>query len=192
VQSRQLVLVPTGAGEPRPLPAHNIDRYSGALWFPDGRRILFTGRERGRDLRSYIQDLSGGPPSPLTPEGIWALSISPDGQWAAAIGPEQAISLWPIAGGPSQPVHGAQPGDRPVAWSADGQSLWVFRRGEVPTDIFRLHVATGQRELWKTLLPPDPAGVYSIIEFRVTPTGHAYFYSYTRLLSQLFVVSGVR
>jgi hypothetical protein len=89
-------------------------------------------------------------------------------------------------------VQGSQPGDRPVEWSADGRSLWVFRRGEVPTNVFRLDIATGRRQLWKTLIPPDAAGVYSIIEFRVTPSGHSYFYSYTRLLSQLFLVAGLK
>jgi hypothetical protein len=57
--------------------------------------------------------------------------------------------------------------------------------------VFRLDIETGRRELWRTLVPPDAAGVYSIIEFRITPSGHAYFYSYARLLSQLFLVSGL-
>jgi eukaryotic-like serine/threonine-protein kinase len=192
LSGRQLVLLPSGAGDPQPLPAHGIVTYSGARWFPDGRRILFSGRESGRDLRSYIQDVKEGPPRALTPENTRALSISPDGAWTAAIGPGQAISLWPVAGGPSRPVHGSQAGDRPVAWSADGRSLWLFRRGEVPAHVFQLDIATGRRHLWKTLVPPDAAGVYSIIEFQVTPTGHAYFYSYTRLLSQLYLVRGLK
>ena len=189
---RQLLLMPSGAGKPRALPAHGIESYSGAEWFPDGQRILFNGRERGRDLRSYVQDVKEGAPRPLTPENTRALSISPDGQWAAAIGPAQAISLWPVTGGPPRTVEGSQPGDRPVAWSADGRSLWLFRRGEVPAYVFRLDIATGRRLLWKTLVPPDAAGVYSIIEFEITPTGHAYFYSYTRLLSQLYLVRGLK
>lgn len=189
---RQLVLLPSGPGEPRPLPAHGIVGYNGAQWFPDGQRILFNGRESGRDLRSYIQDVKGGGPRPLTPENTWVLSISPDGEWTAAIGPGQAISLWPVAGGPSRTVHGSQPGDRPVGWSADGRSLWLFRRNEVPADVFQLDIATGRRHLWKTLIPPDAAGVYSIIEFRITPSGHSYFYGYTRLLSQLYLIRGLR
>jgi hypothetical protein len=32
---------------------------------------------------------------------------------------------------------------------------------------------------------------YSIIDFRITPAGHSYFYGYTRLLSQLFLVRGL-
>ncbi len=189
---RQLLIVPRGAGTPQPLPAHGIVLYSGAYWFPDGRRILFNGRESGHDLRSYIQDIDGGPPRPLTPENTRALSISPDGEWAAAIGPGQAISLWPVSGGASRPVQGSEPGDRPISWSADGRSLWLFRRSEVPAHVYRLDIDTGRRHLWKTLVPRDAAGVYSIIEFRITPTGHSYFYSYTRLLSQLYLVRSLK
>jgi dipeptidyl aminopeptidase/acylaminoacyl peptidase len=189
---RQLLLVPTGAGKPQPVPAHGIESYSGARWFPDGRRILFNGRERGRDLRSYIQDVKDGPPRPLTPENIRALSTSPDGEWAAAIGPSEAISLWPVAGGPPRPVQGSRPGERPVTWSADGRSLWLFRRGEVPAHVFRLDISTGRRQLWKTIVPADTAGVYSITQFWITPSAHAYFYSYTRLLSQLYLVRGLK
>lgn len=188
---RQLLLIPTGPGEPRQLEPHGIELYGGALWFPDGRRILVTGSESGKGARSYVQDRDGGAPRPLTPEGTRALSISPDGLWVAAVGSDNAISLWPVGSGSSRVLQGSEPGDRPVAWSADGRSLWLFRRGEVPTNVFQLDIATGRRALWRPLVPPDPAGVYSIIEFKVTPSGHSYFYSYTRLLSQLFLVSGV-
>jgi eukaryotic-like serine/threonine-protein kinase len=191
LSGRQLVLVPRGAGDPRPLPPHGIVSYRGARWFPDGRRILFNGNEAGRDLRSYVQDLTGSPPRPLTPANTRAVSISPDGEWAAAIGPGQGISLWPVAGGPARAVTGTQQDERPVAWSADGRALWLVRRGEVPAHVYQVDIATGRRHLWKTLVPPDAAGVYSIIEFQITPTGHAYFYSYTRLLSQLYLVRGL-
>ena len=188
----RLMLLPTAAGQARPLPAHGIASYNGAQWFPDGRKILFSGLEPGHNMRSYVQAINGDdPPRPLTPEGTRALSISPDGRWAAAIGAGQAISLWPIEGGPSRMVLGSEPGDRPMRWSADGRSLWLFRRSEVPAHVYRLDIENGNRELWKTLVPPDAAGVYSIIEFRVTPTGHSYFYSYTRLLSQLYLVRGL-
>ncbi len=163
------------------------------MWFPDGQRIFFSGSEQGRALRSYMQDLSGGALRPLTPEGTRALSISPDGQWVAAIGPEDAISLWPVAGGASRrrakarsPAIGLSHGVR-----TDGRSGCSVA-AKCPPRVDRLEIATGRRELWKTLLPPDAAGVYSIIEFRVTPTGHSYFYSYTRLLSQLFLVTGLQ
>jgi WD40 repeat protein len=188
----QLVILPRSAGNPKPLPAHGIVRYRGAEWFPDGRRILVNGNEADKKLRSYVQDIDGGQMRPITPEETWALSISPDGEWIAATGTGQPISVWPVAGGPSRPVPGSQADERPVAWSDDGRSLWTYRRGEVPVHVFRVDIASGRRQLWKTLVPPDAAGVYSIIEFEITPTGNAYCYSYTRLLSQLYLTRGLK
>lgn len=40
--------------------------------------------------------------------------------------------------------------------------------------------------------PPDKAGVSSIIEFQITPDGKSYVYSYTRLISQLYLVRGLK
>jgi hypothetical protein len=41
-------------------------------------------------------------------------------------------------------------------------------------------------------VPSDRAGVDSITEFAITRDGSAYFYGYTRLLSQLYVARGLR
>jgi hypothetical protein len=61
----------------------------------------------------------------------------------------------------------------------------------VPAHVYQLDIASGRRELWKTLIPSDSAGVYSIFEFQVTPDGRAYAYSYMRLLSQLYLAKGL-
>jgi hypothetical protein len=58
--------------------------------------------------------------------------------------------------------------------------------------VFSVDVATGRRTLWKTLRPPDAAGVYSIDQLKVTPSGDAYFYTYSRTLSELYEAHGLR
>ena len=63
-------------------------------------------------------------------------------------------------GGPSHMVPGSQKGDRPVAWTTDDKALWIFRRYEVPLQIVRLDIATGNRQNWRTLGPTDGTGVY--------------------------------
>lgn len=189
---QRLVLVPRGAGDPRELPTHGITKYSGALWFPDGRRILFNGVRPGEGVRSYVQDVEGGPPRAFTPVHTKALAISPDGQWVAGTGREPGISLWPVTGGPARPVPGSQADDWPVAWTADGKSLWVFKWNEVPADVFRLEIATGRREKARTLMPHDTAGVESIRTFRTTPAGDVYFYTYRRVLSKLYLGRNLR
>ena len=62
----------------------------------------------------------------------------------------------------------------------------------MPASVYKLDVATGRRDLWKKLLPPDPAGVYSLLNLRITPDGKVYCYSYARLLSQLYVARNLR
>jgi serine/threonine protein kinase/dipeptidyl aminopeptidase/acylaminoacyl peptidase len=190
---RKLVFVPGGSGAPQLLPPHGIIQYSGAWWFPnaDGRRVLFTGKKDGERLRSYVQDVGGGPPTAVTPEGQWAVAISPNGQWLAGTSTAQGTPLWSVTG-EQKIVPGSKEGERPVAWSADGKSLWLFRRGEVPAEIYTLEIATGRHDLKQKLTPPDAAGVYSIIEFQITPSGRAYAYSYTRLLSQLYLARGLK
>jgi Tol biopolymer transport system component len=195
---QQLVILPMGAGEPVPLPQHGITTHRGALWFPDGRRILFNG---GPDVRSYEQGIDGSPPRAVTPSNTWTTAISPDGEWLATMQgrDEEAqpgrkrspIELWPVTGGEPRPILSSRPGDRPVAWSDDGRWLWVFRRGEVPAEVARLEIETGRRQLWKRLTPPDMNGVYSVTDFKVTRDGTSYFYSYKRVLSQLYLVTGL-
>lgn len=64
--------------------------------------------------------------------------------------------------------------------------------GVVAAPLIRFDLATGSRRVVKHLQPADLSGVNSIIEFAITPDGRAYFYSYGRLLSQLYLVTGLR
>jgi hypothetical protein len=65
-------------GERRKLISDQIDHGS-ASFFPDGKRIVFYGAEPGRKPRTYVQDLDGGNPTPITSEGIAGWLLSPDG-----------------------------------------------------------------------------------------------------------------
>ncbi|HEY3124664.1 MAG TPA: protein kinase [Thermoanaerobaculia bacterium] len=48
--SNELILLPTGPGEAKPLPPANVNCHW-VTWFPDGRRLLITGSEPGHGLR---------------------------------------------------------------------------------------------------------------------------------------------
>ncbi len=65
----QLVLLPTGTGEARPL-THDGIHHQGAAWTPDGKRIVFVGNEPGHRIRYYVQSVDGGPPRAITPENV--------------------------------------------------------------------------------------------------------------------------
>jgi Fe-S oxidoreductase len=67
-----------------------------------------------------------------------------------------------------------------------------WKRGELPARIIRIDLETGRRELWKELMPLDPAGVERISNVVVAPEVHVYAYAFARVLSDLFVVEGLK
>jgi eukaryotic-like serine/threonine-protein kinase len=114
----QLFLLPPKAGEPKLLTNDAINHHFLTRWFPDGKRILFAGNEQGHGVRLYVQDLAGGKPQPITPEGVRSGSLSPDGKLVAAIGPDQRGYLYPVAGGEPRLIPGFAAADTPIIWSA--------------------------------------------------------------------------
>ena len=188
----RIVLLPTGAGQPRRLEG-SVEVHS-ARWFPDGKRILFEGHEAGRGARLFGQDLAGGGPRAITPEGVRLFSgreLSHDGRWVAAIGPDQKAYIYPVDGGEPRPIPGWGDNDELCGWTDDGRGLFVYAHGELPAKVFRLDLATGKRQPWREVLPTDSAGVVTIVPLLFTPDGRSYVYSYPRILSQLYVGEGL-
>jgi hypothetical protein len=97
-----------------------------------------------------------------------------------------------VDGGDSRPIAALLPGEFPLRYTADGRAIYVWKRGDLPARISRLDLESGRREVWKDLLPADPAGVERISNVLVTPDGKGYAYCYARLLSDLFVVEGLK
>ncbi len=196
VTPTHLVLLPTGAGESRPLPSGSVVRHHGVYFFPDSRRILFWGNEADRPVRLFAQDIPDGTPKPVTAEGTETGGvISPDGRLVVAY-PSHAgaiAALYPVEGGDSQPIPGISPNDGVVAWAGDGHELYVRESGtKMPLRVYRLDLRTGRRELWREIAPPDSSGVLAVRALFITPDGRGYAYDYLRTLSDLYVVSGLR
>jgi len=185
-----LTLLPTGPGEARSIGTAGM-HYERLEWFADGQRLLFTGNEPGRPVRTFIQNLSGGKPAPITPEGVAALRVSPDDKYVtAAMGGK--LNLFPVAGGDAKTVSAIEPRESVIRWSGDGRSLFL-RRSEEPSviKIERLDVASGHKENWRELKTPDPVGV-QIGQVVMTPDGGAYAYSFQRDISTLYLAKGLR
>ncbi|MGA8273877.1 MAG: protein kinase [Candidatus Sulfotelmatobacter sp.] len=187
----KLVLLPTGVGEPKPLTDNKTDHYNVA-WMPDSKSIIFSSAEPGHRPRSYLLDIQGGTPRAITPEGTVGGLISPDGKFLAAVDAKRQRWLYPIAGGDPQKISiTLNPAERVMGFFPDGKSLCV-RTTTVPVQVSRIDIATGHRELWKEIAPADPAGVQSIPSMRFSADGKSYAYSVGRILSDLYVVDGLK
>jgi hypothetical protein len=190
----RLVLLPTGAGEPKTVVFQGLLEILAAWPFPDGRRILLRAIEKGHGARLYASDLEGGKPRPVTPEGIdfYGVCIAPDGASVTGMGSDRMAFLYSTGGASSpRPIPGLSRGDVPIRFTADGSSLFVTRLEEVPARVFRVNLSTGRRDLWKELAPADRAGV-SAVRVRMTADGKSYAYSYARHLDDLFLVEGLK
>ena len=189
----QWMLLPTGAGSPRVLPRGNVTKLFEGDWL-DARRIVFSGWVGKRPLRVYLQDVEGGAPKPLTPEGVSIpqnAAVTPDGKFVLAVS-EKGWFLYPADGGAPRPVPGLGFGEGPVGWSASGETVYVHREQDGPTtEIEAFEIASGRRRPWKTLALPDPSGVVKIFPIIVAPDEKSYCYSYDRLVSTLHLVEGL-
>ncbi len=187
----RLVIYPIGAGDPR-FPATPGLTVQVASWLPDGDHLLLAANEAGRGVRIYLYDIAAQKSRALTPEGyrFFQRAVSPDGKTVIVSGPDRKRYLYPVEGGepvvlPIDPLMNA------MGWRADGRSIYIRRRGEVPSHVFLADVRTGKTEPWRDLMPGDSAGVTSIGAICATPKGDAYAYSYLRSLADLYVVEGL-
>jgi Tol biopolymer transport system component len=187
----QMQLLPTRAGQARPFPKDSLEHEVG-WFFPDGKRILFVGHEPGRPLRTFVQDLDGGPARAVTPEGVEAELLGADGTSLVIRAGDKRLASMPVAGGPATPIAGTEPGDEPLAWAGDGRSLFVApKRRQPPAQVYRVDGATARRELWKEFTPSDTAGLRSFVPAAASADGKTLLFHYSGSLSELYVAEGI-
>ena len=182
----RLVVYPTGPGEIRSLARGNLENYSTAQWFPDGKRVLLGGNEPGKGTRLYVQEI-GGEPRPVTPEGTRSGLLSSDGSTILARGPGGGYVLYPIDGGAARPLPGLAEEDVVAHWSRDGRWVVAYRPSEIPCRLERVDLATGERSLFEELAPDDREGLLSLREIFLTDDLRSYAYTAYYQTSSLFV-----
>jgi len=191
----RFVLLPTGVGEPVSLPPFGGTAL-GATVTPDGKTILFTASEKGEPSRLRLQDVETGKIRAISEPGVEILLyshlISPDSKFVIARGPDRVLRLYPLAGGTPRDLPYVASTEQPLRWSEDGGSFFVYTPGTLRARVDRVRLSDGRREKWKDLVPSDTAGLTFLRPPLITPDGKHYVYSYTRILSELFLANGIR
>ena len=100
--------------------------------------------------------------------------------------------LYDLKSGEAEEAQGLTEDDLPTQWTPDGHSVYVMEKSPNPLKISLVNVSSGQRTAWKEIAPSDPSGVLSVDNFHVTPDGKTYIYSVRRVVSDLFLVKGLK
>ena len=157
--------------------------------------MFLSAREKGQPQRFFVQDLPAGKPRQIGKKsfGYAGQPVSPDGQRIAAFGEwAEDLFLVPMGEGEPSTIPNSKKLD-PIRWSPDGKSILAVEIGSIPARIVRVDVATGRREPWKDLGPPDLSGVVGISRVLITPDGKSYVYGYSSsATSDLYIVDGLK
>jgi len=187
----QVELLPTGAGQPRTVTNDSLEHVR-VGWMPSGHAIVFSAYDANHGPRTYSMDLDSGKTRPITPEGTVGLLVSPDSKFLLARDSQRKRWLYPLEGGDPQPLTASlSPDDLIVDWEKDGKSILVEKAG-IPLKLVRAYLGSSKIEEVKTFSPSDPAGVVTVGGVRFSADRKSYAYDYFRILSDLYVVDGLK
>ncbi len=194
----RILLIPTGPGAPRAIETGELS-YGGRMgFFPDGRRIWFMAEDRAHGRRAWVQDLSGGKPRSVTPNGVGGVLLSGDGRFLCARAVDGNWTLYSTDTTEVHKVVGLLPGEEPIQWTAS-EELYVrgpdeLRPGEsyMTTRIYRLNPYTGSRQLWKEIHPINPLSGGAIGAVFFSADGKTCVYTHHTYSSELFSVDGLK
>ena len=197
-----LVLIPTGAGAPVDLAPGNVVNFTTASWAPDGASVVFEGVEPGKSARYYRQSITAATPEPVTPDDrsgeytndLGTRPISPDGKTIALPDRQGQLVLFPLDKPPSQGtvVPGITGVLNVLRWTPDGCCVYVRGTPILPVTVRKIDVSRRSDTVWRRLDNIDPIGLGSVYSIQIADDGRAYYYTFQRSLSDLFLVDGVR
>jgi serine/threonine protein kinase len=186
----RFTIVPTGAGETRPLDTKGLDW---VWWYPDNRHLLLSPDAPDSHTPCVEVDRDTAARRPLTPDGVVCrFPPSPDGRQLLLKDKEGRWQLYVLPHGPMRAIRGVGADDVPLQWAEDSRSLFVQRQYLPVAKIDRVELATGKSQPARDIVLADSAGFNpTVSHLAVSPNG-AYCYSYLQGLTELYAVQGIQ
>jgi Tol biopolymer transport system component len=193
----RLVLLPTGAGEPKTVPTSGLDFSGAGNWLPDGQRLLLAAAEKGRPARVFVIDVGSGNRRPVTPEGVGSLRgpsggnpVAPDGNRFLAADAKGNRFIGYVDGTAPRRLPDLPPLYTATLWAPDGRSL-IVRERDSSIRLSRWDFETGEKRPWKEIHPVgfQTGGARLVLMSR---DGESYVYQTFGALSDLYLIDGLK
>jgi hypothetical protein len=191
-KSDRFRIVPTGAGEPRELAIPGMEFVYTASFFADGKRVALFGRRGEEASRVFVLDTDSGQLRAISPplNAGYTVAVSPDQRWVAASDTDKGPALFPVDGGAADRIPELGPKFSAVGWLRD-QTLLAFERNALPSPVVRFDPKTRQVTPFRTLAPPDMAGVPRLTKVLATPDGKTFAFHFRRRTDVLYLLDPV-
>ena len=196
---RKLFLLPTGTGESRQLDTGTLT--PGTALFVDGDRVLVTGTREAVPSGTVI-DLKSGQRQDFDLSVLrgrvyvsyreMPVHVSPDGSMFSVTADDGAILGWRLTGGAPVELLKLEENERFVGWTADPDRVYVAAWDGPKARVDTLQLSTRRRTPLREIVTLDPAGMLHTPNLFLTPDASSYLYSFTRMESTLYLVSGLR
>ena len=183
-------LLPTGAGDARPLAPGGVESVETLTWLPGSQDVVFTGFQ-GRKMRIYRQRIDGSAPKAISPEDfrLFADVLTTDGRYAVGRSEDRQF-LVALDGGEQRLIPGLTRGDVVVAFSADSRFAYVQTIDSVPAVVDKVDVASGERSKWKSFQPSNLSGLMNLSPVLFSLDLNGYAFNYESVVSDLYTLDG--
>jgi eukaryotic-like serine/threonine-protein kinase len=211
----RVMLLPTGAGESRRIDVGDLVP-NVAAFVPGGLTVAVVGTRSGSPAAAIVDVKAGTRIDLALPElngRAWSrrylpTHASPDGSLLAIGADDGKVLAWKLPGSTVTPSAASSPqaGGGPArelaslatnevfaGWSADPSRLYIVAWTGPKARVEALDVSTGRRTFVRDITVEDPAGMLMVMpDLFLSADARSYAYGYTRMLSTLYVVTGLR
>ncbi len=200
-EPNRLLLLPTGAGEPRQIDVGDLSP-NAAVFVPPGLTVAVLGTRNGSPA-AVVVDVSSGRRTALdlaelrgrafSARRFRGTRTSPDGSLLAVQADDGKVLAWPLPnGGPVRELATLGDNEVFVGWSAESARIYVATWNGPKARIDSLDVSTGRRTILREITVDDPAGVLTVPDLYLSADAQTYVYGSARMLSTLYLVTGLR
>jgi WD40 repeat protein len=199
---RRVLLLPTGAGESRQIDIGDLSPTI-AVFVPGALTVAVVGLRAGAPAAAIVDVKSGRRadlPLPeltgrvLTQRRYMPTHASPDGSLLAIGADDGKVLAWTLPGGqPPRELASLAANEAFAGWSADPSRIYVVGWTGPKARVEALDIPTGRRTFVRDITIEDPAGMLmEIPDLFLSADAGSYAYGYTRMLSTLYVVTGLK
>ena len=196
---QRVLLMPTGAGESRELEIGDLAPNVGTFISTTSVAVVGTRQgsptalvidlatNRGRaielgELRNRVFGRRRYVPTHASPDGSLLAVQADDGR----------VLAWPVSGGPAREIAALGENETLAGWTKDPSRVFVAAWNGATARVDALDLPSGRRMAVREITVQDPAGMLMAPDLYLNGDAGSYIYGFSRMLSTLYLVTGLR